>query len=694
MFERVLIANRGEIAVRVARTLRRMDVEAVAVFSDADHHAPHLAAADLAMRLGPAPAAESYLNVERVIDAAVRSGSQAIHPGYGFLSERPDFARACQQAGIVFVGPSPEAIALLGDKAAAKRAAMDAGVPVVPGPAEALDDEQIAAWVAADALPVMLKAAAGGGGRGMRVVRELAALPAAIAAARREAGAAFGDDRLIVERFVEHARHIEVQVIADAHGGVLHLGERECSIQRRHQKVIEEAPSPAVSAELRERLGAAAVALARGCGYTGAGTVELVADRDDPARFHFLEMNARLQVEHPVTEAVTGLDLVELQLRVAAGEKLPLTQEQVRMDGHAVEARIYAEDPSNGFLPSSGTIVAYREPAGAIHGGEPPAPGSPDRGRPDGSLRLDSGVTAGFEVSTAYDAMLAKLIAHAPTRTLALRRLAAGLRRTSIVGPTPNIAWLGALLARPEVLRGELDTGLLERLGEQLAAPAEDPGLMAGLAVLALLGEPPCDDPWEARDGWRLADRAAATMRLELGAPGSGELVTGEAVPDGPRDWRVGDALVRPDSAGLRVSDADGRTRTVQVHRSGPAVWLVGRGAPIRCAPARRTAARHAGAGSLQAPMPGLVIDVRAGAGAPVTEGEVLVVMESMKMELSIACPRDGVVQTVRVRTGDRVAQGDPLLELVEIEDRAGHAAAEPAQPAPAGAGPPHTEGR
>jgi acetyl-CoA/propionyl-CoA carboxylase biotin carboxyl carrier protein len=361
MFERVLIANRGEIAVRIERTLARLGVESVAVFSDADAGAPHVRGADRAVHIGPTPARDSYLSIERVVDAAARSGADAIHPGYGFLSERPDFAAACAEAGITFVGPGPEAMALLGDKARARAVAAEAGVPTLAGwSGEDLSDEEIVDRVGEGDLPLLVKAAAGGGGKGMRLVTRREDLAEALGAARREAASAFGDERLLIERYVEPSRHLEVQVIADAHGDAIHLGERECSLQRRHQKVIEESPSPVVTPELREAMGEAAVALARHAGYVNAGTVELIAERDHPACFFFLEVNTRLQVEHPVTEAVTGLDLVEMQLRVAAGEPLPLTQAEVRRDGWAVEARIYAEDPAAGFLPSSGAVVAYR----------------------------------------------------------------------------------------------------------------------------------------------------------------------------------------------------------------------------------------------------------------------------------------------------------------------------------------------
>ncbi|HWC08605.1 MAG TPA: biotin carboxylase N-terminal domain-containing protein, partial [Solirubrobacterales bacterium] len=385
MFERVLIANRGEIAVRVARTLRRLGVESVAVYSDADAEAPHVRAADRAVHIGPTAPAESYLNIERIVAAARESGAEAIHPGYGFLSERAAFATACAEAGIVFVGPGPEAIALLGDKVAAKEAATAAGVPVLPGlQGERLSDEEILAWAGDEELPAMLKAAAGGGGKGMRIVRTREELAEALGAARREAQGAFGDDRLLIERYVERSRHIEIQVIADGHGNAIHLGERECSLQRRHQKVVEEAPSPVVSPELRARMAAAAVALVGASGYVNAGTVELIAERDDPSSFFFLEVNTRLQVEHPVTEVVTGLDLVELQLRVASGEELPVRQEDLRLRGHAIEARVYAEDSFGGFLPQAGTATIVRWPSGA---------------------RVDAALESGQVVSTAYDPM-------------------------------------------------------------------------------------------------------------------------------------------------------------------------------------------------------------------------------------------------------------------------------------------------
>jgi acetyl-CoA/propionyl-CoA carboxylase, biotin carboxylase, biotin carboxyl carrier protein len=645
MFGRVLVANRGEIALRVLRTLRELGIEGVAVFSDADADAPHVRAADRAVRLGPAPAAESYLDIERVVAAALDTGAEAVHPGYGFLSERPEFARACSAAGVTFVGPSAEAMALLGDKAAAKQVAADAGVPVVPGlHAEALGDDEIIAWAGSHELPLLVKAVAGGGGKGMRVVGSQAELPEALRAARSEARAAFGDDRLLIERWIERPRHIEVQVLADEHGSVLHLGERECSLQRRHQKVIEEAPSPVVGAELRERFGGAAVELARSCGYTNAGTVEFIAAADDPSRFFFLEMNARLQVEHPVTEEVTGLDLVELQLRVAAGEPLPLRQDDVSMNGHAVEARVYAEDPGAGFLPSSGRIVAWRTPRDA---------------------RVDSGVEQGTEVTSHYDPLLAKLTVHGAHREVALGRLAAALREFTVAGPATNVAYLRALAEHDDVRAGRLDTGLLERLGDALR-PEPDPAL-PGLALVALIGEPESDDPWHARDGWRPGERGSARARLT--GPEGDIQVSARAQGGG---WFEADGVrARLDGDRLRV-EVGATRRNVEVVRDGAAVWLVDAGVPTRWAFAGDEPERRALPGSLEAPMPGTVLDVRAAAGAQVAEGDVLLVLESMKMELAIASPFDGVVGDIAVRAGDRVARGQ---ELVAVEPREAAAA-------------------
>jgi acetyl-CoA/propionyl-CoA carboxylase biotin carboxyl carrier protein len=651
MFERVLIANRGEIALRIERTLARLGVESVAIFSDADAGAPHVRAADRAVHVGPTPARESYLRVERVVDAAVRSGADAVHPGYGFLSERPDFAAACAAAGLVFVGPGPEAMALLGDKGRARAVAAEAGMPTLPGWSGAeMSDAEIVEAVGEGDLPLLVKAAAGGGGKGMRLVERREDLAEALGAARREAAAAFGDERLLIERFVEPSRHIEVQVIADAHGNAIHLGERECSLQRRHQKVIEESPSPVVGAELRERMGEAAVALARHAGYVNAGTVELIAERHDPSHFWFLEVNTRLQVEHPVTEAVTGLDLVELQLRVAAGEPLPLAQADVERRGWAVEARVYAEDPASGFLPSSGEVIAYREPAG---------------------VRVDSGIERGTVVGTDYDPMLAKVVAAGDDRDEALARLRRALAELVVAGPTTNTAYLRALLARPEVRAGDIDTGLIERLGEEVAAPAPGPE-PAALALVAMLGEPEDDDIWSTRTAWRR--QGNAWIRRTLEGPAGPVEVAVRATAPGTWTWQVG-----TDAGTLTHLDVDGpktchidrfsaHQHGVSVFRDGDAVWVVdGEVGPVRFAPVAgdADAAGH-GEASLEAPMPGTVVELRTEPGASVGEGETLVVLESMKMEIAIAAPRDGTVAEVLVAPGDQVDRGAVLIELAE----------------------------
>jgi acetyl-CoA/propionyl-CoA carboxylase, biotin carboxylase, biotin carboxyl carrier protein len=657
MFERVLIANRGEIAVRIERTLARLGVESVAVFSDADAGAPHVRGADRAAHIGPTPARESYLSIERVLDAAVRSGADAIHPGYGFLSERPDFAAACAEAGITFVGPGPEAMALLGDKARARSVAAEAGVPTLAGwSGEDLSDEEIVERVGEGDLPLLVKAAAGGGGKGMRLVTRREDLAEALGAARREAASAFGDERLLIERFVEPSRHLEVQVIADAHGNAIHLGERECSLQRRHQKVIEESPSPVVTPELREAMGEAAVALARHAGYVNAGTVELIAERDDPERFFFLEVNTRLQVEHPVTEAVTGLDLVELQLRVAAGERLPLTQAEVRRDGWAVEARIYAEDPAAGFLPSSGAVVAYREPVG---------------------VRVDSGIERGTVVGTDYDPMLAKVVAAGNDREEALAKLRRVLGELVVAGPTTNAAYLRALLARPEVRAGEIDTGLIERLGDEVASPPPSPEL-AARALIEMLGEPEDDDVWSTRTAWRI--QGPAWIKRTLESPEGPIDVAVRAAPPSITDPRAVRSAIAGGAWSWRVDDVDGpkspdmedfSAHQPAVFRDGEAVWVVDPDAgAVRYAPLVGDAdAAASGDASLEAPMPGTVVQLRVRTGTAVRAGETLVVLESMKMEISIAAPRDGSIAAVHVAAGDQVERGTTLIELAEEED-------------------------
>jgi acetyl-CoA/propionyl-CoA carboxylase biotin carboxyl carrier protein len=653
MFERVLIANRGEIAVRIERTLTRLGIESVAVFGDADAGAPHVRGADRAVHIGPTPARDSYLSIERVLDAATRAGADAIHPGYGFLSERPDFAAACAEAGITFVGPGPEAMALLGDKARARSVAAEAGVPTLAGwSGEDLSDEEIVDRVGAGDLPLLVKAAAGGGGKGMRLVTRRGDLAEALGAARREAASAFGDERLLIERFVEPSRHLEVQVIADAHGNVIHLGERECSLQRRHQKVIEESPSPVVTLALREAMGKAAVALARHAGYVNAGTVELIAERDDPERFFFLEVNTRLQVEHPVTEAVTGLDLVELQLRVAAGEPLPLAQDEVRREGWAIEARIYAEDPAAGFLPSSGKVVAYREPT---------------------AVRVDSGIEEGTIVGTDYDPMLAKVVAAGGDREESLSKLRRALGELVIAGPTTNTAYLRALLARPEVRSGEIDTGLIERLGDEVASPLPSPEL-AALALIEMLGTPEDDDIWSTRTAWRM--QAPAWIHRILEGPTGPTDVLIRTAP-AAWEWSVAPSPSHPHVDGPKTGDI-GRFSAHQ-HRGvtyldGEAVWVVDPDVgAVRYAPLMGDDDSAAsGDASLEAPMPGTVVQLRVQPGTAVSAGETLVVLESMKMEISIASPRDGSIAVVHVAAGDQVERGATLIELAPEDGESG----------------------
>ncbi len=464
-FTTVLVANRGEIAVRIMRTLRAMGIRAAAVHSDADADARHVRDADVAVRIGPAPAAESYLRIDRVIEAALAVKAEALHPGYGFLSENPALPAACAEAGIVFVGPPPSAIEAMGDKIRAKAMMAAAGVRVVPGAGDAgMSDEELVAAADAVGFPLLIKPSAGGGGKGMRLVESPSALPAELAAARREALGAFGDATLLLERFVERPRHIEVQVLADTHGTVVHLGERECSLQRRHQKIVEEAPSPLLDDEQRAALGAQAVAAARACGYVNAGTVEFIVSGLDPDAAYFMEMNTRLQVEHPVTELVWGVDLVELQLRIAAGQALPFAQSDLAPSGHAIEARVYAEDPVAGFLPSSGTVLSLAEPSG-----------------PD--VRVDSGLLPGAEIGTTYDPLLAKVIARGADRDEALRRLDDALADTTILGLATNIGLVRGLLADEDVRAGRLDTGLVERVAPALTAGGPPPGIVLAAAV-------------------------------------------------------------------------------------------------------------------------------------------------------------------------------------------------------------------
>ena len=653
MFDTVLIANRGEISVRVTRTLRRLGIRSVAVYSDADAGARHVREADVAVRLGPAAARDSYLSVERLLDAAERTGAQAVHPGYGFLAENTAFARACAEAGLVFVGPPPHAVEVMGDKIRAKATVSAAGVPVVPGRSEpGMTDDDLLAAAEEVGYPVLVKPSAGGGGKGMRLVHERADLAAALVSARREAAASFGDDTLFLERFVLTPRHIEVQVLADSHGAVVHLGERECSLQRRHQKVVEEAPSVLLDAAGRARIGSAAVETARAVGYSGAGTVEFIVSADAPDDFFFMEMNTRLQVEHPVTELVTGVDLVEQQLRVAAGEPLGLTQDDVRLDGHAVEARIYAEDPARGFLPTGGPALLVREPV-------------------EQGVRVDSSLLQGTPVGTTYDPMLSKVVAWGPDRATALSRLDRALAGNVVLGVGTNTAFLRALLSSVDVVAGRLDTGLIERQLDALVGGAAPPLEAHAAVALHRLAPAPRSgtDPWDARDGWRLSGRAARTLTvagpdgepLVLSLTGSRDgavLTVGGSEPVPVRAEPLPDGLL------LTVGD---RTSTVLLADDGLTTWVHvdGTSHAVTELPATRAAA-GAGAhdGDVLSPMPGAIISLPAAAGAAVVRGEVLVVVEAMKMEHALTAPHDGSVESVAVRVGDQVAVGQLLVSV------------------------------
>ncbi|MFI1961922.1 acetyl/propionyl/methylcrotonyl-CoA carboxylase subunit alpha [Streptomyces althioticus] len=664
MFDAVLVANRGEIAVRVVRTLRSLGVRSVAVYSDADAGARHVREADTAVRIGPAPAAESYLSADRLLEAAARAGARAVHPGYGFLAENAQFARACEAAGLAFIGPPADAIALMGDKIRAKETVKAAGVPVVPGSSgSGLTDAQLVDAAREIGMPVLLKPSAGGGGKGMRLVRDETRLADEIAAARREARASFGDDTLLVERWIDRPRHIEIQVLADGHGNVVHLGERECSLQRRHQKIVEEAPSVLLDEETRAAMGEAAVQAARSCGYRGAGTVEFIVPGDDPSAYYFMEMNTRLQVEHPVTELVTGLDLVEWQLRVAAGERLTFGQDDVRLTGHAVEARLCAEDPARGFLPSGGTVLRLREPQG------------------DG-VRTDSGLSEGTEVGSLYDPMLSKVIAYGPDRATALRKLRAALAGTVTLGVQTNAGFLRRLLAHPAVVSGELDTGLVEREADSLVGgevPAEVYAAAALLRQAALepAAAPGWRDPFDAADGWRMGGGRAWTAHPLRVAGHDPVTVRVRATADGGTEVLLpgADIPLRASAGpleGHRFTCAlDGVAHTFAalpdgswLGRDGDA-WQVRDHDPVA---ASLTRAGQAGADSLTAPMPGTVTVVKVAVGDEVDAGQSLLVVEAMKMEHVISAPHAGTVTELDVSPGTTVAMDQVLAVITPVE--------------------------
>ncbi|MAT83533.1 MAG: 3-methylcrotonyl-CoA carboxylase [Gammaproteobacteria bacterium] len=641
MFDALLIANRGEIACRVIRTARRLGIRTIAVYSDADASARHVREADEAVRLGPAPAAESYLDIDAVIDAARRTGAGAIHPGYGFLSENAAFARACEAAGIVFVGPPAAAIEAMGSKIEAKRLVEQAGTPIVPGyQGDDQDDATLAAEAERIGYPLLIKASAGGGGKGMRRVDDGDGFADALAGARREARAAFGDDRVLLERYLQSPKHIEVQVLADAEGNVVHLFERDCSVQRRHQKVVEEAPGPGVDAQRRRAMGEAAVRATAAIGYRGAGTIEFIADAGG---FYFMEMNTRLQVEHPVTEAITGLDLVEWQLRVAAGEPLPFAQEDLRWQGHAVEARIYAENPQRGFLPSTGRLLCFDVPDG---------------------VRVDSGVEAGDAVTVHYDPMLAKVIAHGDDRTAAVAALDGALADLAIAGVAHNVAFLRRVLADERFRRGDYTTHLIDEAGPALLLETAAADWIC--AALALRAASAGEGAWGVADGFRLNQPSAFAVTLTADDEARMVSISGAAASVDGDDHGLADVAVAPGRVRCRIDDATVTARTLV---TGDAVFVMRGGGTVRFAtPVLDVAALAEAAGGAQrivAPMPGQVIRVAVAPGDAVRAGQILVVVEAMKMEHSVTAPRDGIVAALACAEGDRVEDG---MELVTLE--------------------------
>ena len=666
MFDKILIANRGEIACRVIRTAKRLGIRTASVYSDADSASLHVALADEAYRIGPAPARESYLKADAILEAAARSGAQAVHPGYGFLSENAGFAEACTGAGIVFIGPPAAAIRSMGSKSAAKEIMKGAGVPLVPGYHGANQDPGFLRQEADRiGFPVLVKASAGGGGKGMRAVLRAADFDDALAGARREALASFGDDRVLLERYLTRPRHVEIQVFAEAGGNVVHLFERDCSIQRRHQKVLEEAPAPGVKAGLRAEMGAAAVAAARAIGYVGAGTVEFLLDED--GSFYFMEMNTRLQVEHPVTEMVTGQDLVEWQIRVAAGEPLPRTQKELAIGGHAIEARIYAEDPARGFLPSTGRLAHLRTPGESAN------------------VRIDTGVRQGDEVSIHYDPMIAKLIVWDSDRAGALRRLRQALADCQVVGVTTNIGFLERVAAHSAYAAGELDTGFIERHRAGLfpdPRPATDRTLaLACLDVLLRRAEEAkraaCASrdpysPWHLTSGWRLNFDNHHYLHLLDGERKI--LVTVHYCPEGYLlDLPEGALLVRGerDAAGDLLADLGGARLKATVVRHGNVLTVMEQQGSHTLAvhdPYALTGEVEETGGRLTAPMPGKVVAVMVEAGERVERGRPLMILEAMKMEYTIVAPRGGLVARLNYAVGSPVSEGSELLALDEEE--------------------------
>ncbi|MDO8768412.1 MAG: acetyl/propionyl/methylcrotonyl-CoA carboxylase subunit alpha [Burkholderiaceae bacterium] len=660
MFTKILIANRGEIACRVAATARRMGIKTVAVYSEADANAKHVAVCDEAVLIGPAPAKESYLRADKIIAVALATGAQAIHPGYGFLSENSDFADACAKAGLVFIGPPASAIRAMGSKSAAKSLMEKANVPLVPGyHGENQDADFLQNEADRIGYPVLLKASAGGGGKGMRVIEHSLDFKAALASCKREAISSFGDDKVLAEKYLQRPRHIEIQVFADTHGDCVYLFERDCSVQRRHQKVLEEAPAPGMPPERRAAMGEAAVAAAKAVGYVGAGTVEFIANQD--GSFYFMEMNTRLQVEHPVTEMITGTDLVEWQLRVAAGEKLPLQQHELTIHGHAIEARVYAENPEKGFLPSIGTLRHARTPSAVnfeLGGSTEPA-----------AFRIDSGVREGDTISPFYDPMIAKMIVWGKDRTEALARMAQALSQYQIVGLSSNIAFLKRLIESKAFSSADLDTGLIERNQSDLF-PEVIPASLATLALasISLLQSEKTagDNPWQSSQGWRMNSQLQRQLQLDEETHAHAVQVTYQT--DG---WlvRAGDAVEQVKLVSTNVSDLvlSIGEQTVQgtVVRDGEHLHVFSQG--VHTALHYKDALAHAGeaeaeGGRLTAPMPGKIVAVLVSKEQEVKKGDALLIMEAMKMEHTIAAPHDGIVEEVLYALGDQVTEGAPLL--------------------------------
>jgi 3-methylcrotonyl-CoA carboxylase alpha subunit len=657
MLRKVLIANRGEIACRIIRTCHRLGVATVAVYSDADRDALHVSLADEAVHIGPSPAAESYLRGDTIIEAALRTGVDAIHPGYGFLSENPNFADAVTSAGIRFIGPSSDAIRAMGLKDAAKALMEKAGVPVVPGYHGAEQDPDFLLGEAERiGFPVLIKARAGGGGKGMRRVENSEAFKEALASAQREASSAFGDAACLIEKYIAHPRHIEIQVFGDDHGNVVHLFERDCSLQRRHQKVIEEAPAPGMPEEMRRAMGEAAVKAAMAISYSGAGTIEFIADASDGLKadsFWFMEMNTRLQVEHPVTEAITGVDLVEWQLRVASGEPLPRRQDELFISGWAFEARLYAEDAERGFLPATGTLVHLD--------------------LPEALARVDSGVRSGDPISPFYDPMIAKIMTRGPDRQTALSLLSSALSEVRATGVATNAAFLRRLTIQPDFVEGRPDTGLIDRHLAELTigqAPSRETMALAALKLSGVLEPKTANDPWDRLSGFRLWSEASDFVELDY----RGQHVpvsfgsTGEGAYSATVDGKPVDFSLSRLGGGAYLLEVGGRKRRVHLVSGEHDVTIFGDGESWRFCLIDPLAGEDevAGVGDrIVAPMPGLIKLLRAEPGAAVTKGETLAVMEAMKMELTLAAPREGTIAEVLVSQGEQVIEGAVLLTLM-----------------------------